>query len=256
MVNQLDAQTLIRSKQSTDRWWLNEFFWSPDMKAVRESYRDFLVLQESDETLIFRGLRIRCAYGTYHPLPGSSTDLVTLSLDPLLQTAKSFLDVGTGTGAIALYARSKGLLAKGTDCDPKAILLARENANANGLEDVQFACTHLLDGLDADERYDLILFSCPLLMWEERTSDFDHIACDPNGRLLHEFVKKAPAHLSADGRIVLILSSIGDREIIQHACASLEDIEVLRAVYYGATGEWRFIVSARPSSMVNRQIFQ
>ena len=93
------------------------------------------------------------AFGTgLHP----TTQLCVAALEGMLQSGMSVLDMGTGTGILALVAAKLGagqILA--VDNDENAVIAARRNARANGLE----AQIELRFGSLADVKtsYDLIV---------------------------------------------------------------------------------------------------
>jgi ribosomal protein L11 methyltransferase len=67
----------------------------------------------------------------------------------------SVLDVGTGTGVLALMARKLGAgRVVGVDSDPMSVTLARENAALNGLQDVELSGA-TLDAVEG--RFDLVV---------------------------------------------------------------------------------------------------
>ncbi|HET9156674.1 MAG TPA: 50S ribosomal protein L11 methyltransferase, partial [Myxococcaceae bacterium] len=67
----------------------------------------------------------------------------------------SVLDVGTGTGVLALMARKLGAgRVVGVDNDPMSVTLARENASLNGIDGVELSGAPL-DGVDG--RFDLVV---------------------------------------------------------------------------------------------------
>jgi release factor glutamine methyltransferase len=76
------------------------------------------------------------------------------------------LDVGTGTGAIALALKSERPDAEviATDVSPEALVLARENANTLGL-DVEFVATDLAEGVDGP--FTLVVSNPPYVLAAE-----------------------------------------------------------------------------------------
>jgi release factor glutamine methyltransferase len=92
-------------------------------------------------------------------IPRPETELlveVGLSLAP----GSTVVDVGTGSGAVALALKDErpDLVVTGTDVDPDALAVARENAARLGL-DVRFRRADLLRGVDG--HFDAVLANLP-----------------------------------------------------------------------------------------------
>jgi release factor glutamine methyltransferase len=108
----------------------------------------------------FRRLTLRTDARALVPRP--ETEIVVERCLELIRaaTAPRVLDVGTGTGAIALAVAHEhpGARVVATDTSPAALELARENARANEL-DVEFVHADLLDGVDGP--FDLIVSNPP-----------------------------------------------------------------------------------------------
>jgi ribosomal protein L11 methyltransferase len=90
------------------------------------------------------------AFGTgEHP----STRACLEAIDRLARPGETLLDIGCGTGVLALAGARKGMLVRGIDTDRDAVKASRDNAERNGLTGV-FDSTPLqrLDG-----RFDLVV---------------------------------------------------------------------------------------------------
>lgn len=75
------------------------------------------------------------------------------------EVSGTVLDVGCGTGELALLAASRGLNATGVDSSPRAIAIARGRASERGLESVRFEIGDARDLSFLQTRYDAILDS-------------------------------------------------------------------------------------------------
>jgi len=93
--------------------------------------------------------------GVYRPAEDSLLLLRAISLTP----GERFLEVGTGSGLIALHAARRGR-AVATDANSEAVRLARSNARQNGLP-LEVVRTNLMEGVRGP--FDVIAFNPPYL---------------------------------------------------------------------------------------------
>ena len=96
----------------------------------------------------------KMAFGTGdHP----TTSLCLAAVDAFMQThpGASVLDVGTGTGVLAIAAKRLGAgHVVGTDNDPMSVTLAQENAELNGTPQVELSGKELTQ---VEGRFDLVV---------------------------------------------------------------------------------------------------
>jgi len=123
------------------------------------------------------------------------------------------LDVGTGSGVIALSLAAKlpQSQVRGVDISEEALSLARENANRLGLADrVEFSKNDLLENLS--ERFDVIVANLPYIAMSDRDSLSREVLHDPEhalfggekgDELIHQLIDQAPANLAAGGLLAM-----------------------------------------------------
>lgn len=116
----------------------------------------------------FYGLKLKVTHDTLIPRP-ETEEIV----DKFLQHAKDerqlkVLDIGTGTGAIAIAVKKQrpAYDVTGTDISPKALAVAKENAAANGVA-VRFLEGDLTAPVQA-EKFDVILSNPPYIAEHEK----------------------------------------------------------------------------------------
>ena len=112
----------------------------------------------------FYGRNFRLSPATLDPRPDTET-LISAALELLrLQAAPRILDLGTGTGAIAitLLAELPEARAVATDISPEALETAAINARENGVDDrLKLVQTSWFDGVTGC--FDLIISNPPYL---------------------------------------------------------------------------------------------
>src|SRR5205085_5638348 len=143
-------------------------------------------------------------------------------------------DVGTGTGAIALSIKAElpdaGVFA--TDVSVEAVELARENAEALGL-DVTVLQGDALGPLPSETRASLVVSNPPYVTREEYSTLPREVRPDPERALvgrteLHaRLAVESPSHLAAGGWLVAELGSTHDSEVAERLRARFDDVEIL-----------------------------
>jgi release factor glutamine methyltransferase len=125
------------------------------------------------------------------------------------------LDMGTGCGILAVLAAEKAKKVVAIDINPHAIKCAEKNAKINDMEEkIEFRLGDLFQPLRPDENFSLILFNAPYIPSEpseERSWIGRAWAGGRSGRkVIDHFITDAPEFLTADGRILLIQSSLSN----------------------------------------------
>jgi len=120
----------------------------------------------------FCGLRLKIDRRALIPRPETEY-LVELTTARLTKPPATVLDLGTGSGALALaFARHyPDSAATGLDQQAPALALAAENASLNGMTGrVTWLVSDWFSDLPADARYDLIVANPPYLTEDETTA--------------------------------------------------------------------------------------
>ncbi len=119
------------------------------------------------------------------------------------EAGERFLEVGTGTGLVALHAARFGP-AIATDANRDAVGLARANARRNGLP-LQVVRTNLAEGIRGP--FDVVAFNPPYLEGRPRDElDRAWAGGDQGSEISLRFLGDLPRILRADGRAYLLLS--------------------------------------------------
>jgi len=140
------------------------------------------------------------------------------------------LDLGTGSGILAIIAAKKAQYVLAVDLNPYAIRCAKENAELNKIQNMAFLQGDLFTALKDGTKFDLILFNAPYLLSEEG-EDSTWIgrswAGGANGRVvLDRFIPQVPSYLKPHGRVLLMQSTLTGIEKTINAFAK----QKLRAV--------------------------
>ncbi len=170
-------------------------------------------LQHLLGTVEFAGHTFLCDKRALVPRP-ETEQLVEKIADCRLPTADCWiLDVGTGSGVIALSLAAKFPEAQitATDISEEALGLARENAERLGLTNrVEFRQGDLLT--DVNQRYDLIVANLPYVSARDRATLSREVGHDPavalfggdrGDEIVRKLIEAAPSHLAPGGLLAL-----------------------------------------------------
>lgn len=184
-------------------------------------------LQHLLGTAEFCGRSFRCDPRALIPRP-ETEQLVEKVLALLSGKPGAWLDVGTGTGCIAITLALADPVARiaATDISPDALALARENAEVLGAAGrIAFAQGSLFAGLEGP--FDLVVANLPYipsgeipgLQPEVRHDPLLALDGGPDGlTLVYELLAAAPAHL-AHGALIALEIGAGQADfVVARAC--------------------------------------
>ncbi|WP_297470061.1 HemK2/MTQ2 family protein methyltransferase [Thermococcus sp.] len=151
----------------------------------------------------YYGLQILLDENVYEPAEDTFLLAETVEVRP----GERALDVGTGTGLIALLMAKKARYVLGVDINPNAVELARKNARLNGIKNVEFKVSDLFERVEG--KFDVITFNAPYLPGRpEEPIDFALVGGERGREVIDRFIAEVPDYLSAEGRVYLVQSSI------------------------------------------------
>ena len=168
-------------------------------------------LQHLLGTVEFAGQTFLCDKRALVPRP-ETEQLVELLQSKIENRESKILDVGTGSGVIALSLAAKFPEAKvtATDLSEEALALARENADRLKVKNVVFAKADLVGG--TEEAFDLIVANLPYVSTADRGTLSREVLHDPEAALfggergdeiVRRLIEQAPGHLKPGGLLAL-----------------------------------------------------
>ena len=138
-----------------------------------------------------------------------------------IENARKILDIGTGTGLIALMlAQRSEAMITGIDIDQSAVLQANENVQTSPWSNrISIFEKSLQDfTLNSNERFDLIVSNPPYFVNSTKTPVENRTAARHTDLLTHEeLIEHSLKLLSPVGRICLILPIIEGQKCIEFA---------------------------------------
>ncbi len=125
------------------------------------------------------------------------------------------LDLGTGTGILAIFCADKAEKVIATDINPKAVELAKNNVKLNKKTNVEVRWGDLFEPIN--EKFDLILFNPPYIPENYNPNDNIEVAlcCGKKYEIIHKFAREAKKYLKPKGKIQIIFSNLADSKVIK-----------------------------------------
>lgn len=215
----LEARALLEHVSARSRSWLIAH---GDEAAPAEAATRFAALarrRREGEPLAyllgfreFHGLRLRVSPAVL--IPRADTELLVDLAIRLAPDGARMLDLGTGSGAIAvsLALERPDLRVLATDASAAALAVAARNAAALGAAQVEFRHGDWYSALSPDERFGLIVSNPPYIAHDDPHLAEGDLRHEPQAALtdgadgleaLRALVAGAAAHLDTDGLVGL-----------------------------------------------------
>jgi release factor glutamine methyltransferase len=147
--------------------------------------------------------------------PAEDSFLFAENLD--IKKGTQVLDIGTGCGILGILAAEKATNVVAIDLNPHAIRCAQKNSLINNVRSkMAFIQTGLFTAFHQGVQFDLILFNAPYLPSDKCEEDSWMVRSWAGGlngrRVIDQFISQIPPHLKANGRILLMQSTLANAE--------------------------------------------
>ncbi|MEY3018111.1 MAG: hypothetical protein RL336_1246 [Pseudomonadota bacterium] len=255
--SRLDAELLLAHSLGVDRSYL--FTWPDKRLAVDQlaAFNALLARRMVGEPVAhilghqgFWSLQLAVNASTLIPRPDTEV-LVETALSLCPDVALDVIDLGTGTGAIALALKAERPLWRvvASDASLDACRLAQRNAADNGL-DVAIFCAHWLQSV-ADNSMDVVISNPPYIDAADPHLKQGDVRFEPLSALVSEAAGTADLRSIAEqslrvlrrGGRLLVEHGYDQREAVQQILNTLGYDDVHSVQDYG--GQWRVTTGLR-----------
>lgn len=200
-------------------------------------------------------LKLEASTGVFMPSANGLFYARSIRIDP----GERVIDIGTGSGVLAIAAAKCGARVSATDTDPRAVAAAERNAQINGVE-IDVLSGELFSNYEGP--FDVILANlpneivAPSYLCDLPTEDARTFAGGNTGNEhLLELLKSASEFMSADARLYLGIHSLTDyhgtlKSAISNFSARLLDLEELPAKSF-VTDNLSFYQALNETGVIN-----
>ena len=126
---------------------------------------------------------------------------------------KSLLEIGTGTGVIAVFCAKNGASVVATDINPDAVKNARLNGQRHKLN-ISVREGDVYQALNPDEKFDFIFWAHPFNAWDMKVDMLLASGIDPLYQGLRKYIAGAKTHLTPTGKLLLGTGDSADLKLI------------------------------------------
>ena len=157
-------------------------------------------------TVEYEGIVLAIPSQVYEP----REDSFLLAKNLEVRDGEEVLELGTGSGLLAILAAKKGGKVTAVDLNPKAVEAARENAGKNDVE-IDFKQGDLFEQVFG-RQFDLIIFNPPYLPPEEEPEELIDLSYH-SSEVIKRFLEEYGIYLKKDGRALIVNSSLSGVEV-------------------------------------------
>ena len=184
---------------------------------VERTYRPILVSYLSKTRFYTcNDIRLRVPPQVFHPGFFFSTKLLLAYMEGLPLYGKNFLELGAGSGLIAIHAAKKGARVTASDINPVAVRFLKENAPRNGVE-MQILQSDLFTGIPR-QAFDIMAINPPYYK-KKPLSDADYAwHCGEQGEYFQNLFGDLGNYAHCHSEIIMVLCDGCDMDMI-HAIA-------------------------------------
>jgi release factor glutamine methyltransferase len=181
--------------------------WGRLRRALQPVLLKYWFNQRSSRTVTTRieGFDLQIFPGVFHPKYFGSSSILARFVSRLALNGKSFLEVGCGSGVVALCAAKAGADVTAVDINPDAVRCTLLNAAKNNLR--VNACVGDLFSAVNDRQFDVIVWNPPFLSGEPKSVAEAAFYGGRNFDVIRRFASEVRAHIRSGGSAYTIVSA-------------------------------------------------
>ena len=191
-----------------------------------------------DRRYLYKGIRIQVNRGVFHPGLFFSTKIFLIFLENLNLEGLKFLELGAGTGLIALFAAKKGAIVTASDISPLAVENLKLNAKLNN-QAIQVIESDLFANFNS-QTFDVIIIQPPF--YPQKPISFAEYAwyCGEDYVFFRSLFNQIGKFIHQGTKILMILSDDCDIKTISNI-SSENGFTMNQIMSKKVFGEWNFI---------------
>ncbi len=160
----------------------------------------------------YKGLLLEVPPEVFHPGFFFSTQLLLQYISKLSLQKKEFMELGCGSGLIAMIAAQKSAIVTATDINPVALEFLAKNCLNNNLE-LQIIQSDLFNDIPV-KQYDIIAINPPYYKKDPLTIRDHAWFCGEHGEYFSRFFESVDRYIHAETEILMVLFDGCDIELI------------------------------------------
>jgi len=209
---------------------------SPFLKLISKYYLT------NKRSYKYKNLDITVLPGVFHPGLFISTKQLLLLVDGLQLKSKQVLELGAGTGTVAIYCAKQGAIVTATDINPTAIENVNLNAEQNSVN-VKTVISDLFDDIQ-QQAFDYIFINPPYYPKKPTNNEEHAWFCGEEFEYFKKLFSQIEKYINSDSNVFMILSEDCALDTIQEI-ANNNNINLELHKKAKVWLEWNYIFSLK-----------
>jgi release factor glutamine methyltransferase len=185
---------------------------------AEKTYRPLLVKYLSKtKRYQYNGIKLVIPPEVFHPGFFFSTKLLLRYTNGFSLDQKTFLELGAGSGLIAIYAAKKKAIVTATDINPIAVEYLHQNAEENNVR-IEIIHSDLFENIP-QQQFDFIAINPPYYKAQPKTYKEYAWYCGENGEYFHRLFDSLANYMHSESIVLMILCEGCDMEMIHNIAA-------------------------------------
>ena len=165
-----------------------------------------------ERTYKYNGLQLRIHPGVFHPGFFFSTKLLLSQLDTIPMKGKKLLEMGAGSGLIAMSAAQKKAIVTATDINPVAVEYLYRNSRTNNTN-INILEADVFDGVPP-AAFDIIAINPPYYKKDPQNFAEHAWYCGENGEYFKKLFARLAGYIHNESKVLMVLCDGCDIEMI------------------------------------------